>query len=141
MFYLNGYLEGIYYPKQVAQTPNFRHGNANHPLDITMELEPRFVFELPGPEMELRCGIPLRYTVSPWYDYDGLGLPDGYGDVYKEAVHHFSVGVFFTTAFVGMQYPFDITVKYMAAVAGRNDRPIHQVSLTGRVNFKMPGSR
>jgi hypothetical protein len=51
------------------------------------------------------------------------------------------VGVFFTAAFVRMKYPFDITVKYDAPVIGKNDRPVHMVSLLGRVNFMLGGSR
>jgi hypothetical protein len=141
VFSLTGYLEGVYYPRQMTNMRNFFNGAAYHPLDITVELEPRFRHKLAEQGMELRWGLPVTYMVSPWYDYDGLGFSGELGDKMKEPVHRFSVGAFFTAAFVRMAYPFDITVKYTAPVAGRNARPIHQVSLIGRVNFTIGGSR
>jgi hypothetical protein len=134
LFYLNGYIEGIFYPEQAAHTPNFSGRQVYHPLDMTIELDPRFRYGLPGPGMELSWGFPLTYTMSPWINLNRE-------ETEKEEIHRFSAGVFFTAAFVRMKCPFDLTVKYVAPVVGTNDRPIHRVSLTGRVNFDLGGTR
>jgi hypothetical protein len=130
LFYLNMYVEGVYYPEQMARTPNYSRGSVFHPLEISLELDSRFRYALEGPGMELHWGLPLRYGVAPWINLRGTA-----GE--QEMMHRFSVGVFFTAAFVKMAYPFDITVRYEAPVAGKNDRPVHRVSLAGRVNFML----
>jgi hypothetical protein len=128
LFYLNGYAEGVYYPEQMAHTPNFSEGAVDHPLDFTVELEPRFRYELPAAGMELHWGMPLKYRMAPWINREGI-------DFEQEMMHRFSLGVFFRVAFVGMDFPFDIAVRYEAPAAGMNEQPLHEVGLTGRVSF------
>jgi hypothetical protein len=133
-FYLNGYLEGVYYPEQWANQRAYSSRVVYHPLEITLELDSRFRYALEGPGMELHWGLPLAYSAAPWINRNGQG-PE------QEAQHRFSLGLFFTASFVRMAYPFDLTLKYLAPLAGKNDQPVQRIILTGRVNFPLGLSR
>lgn len=127
VFYLNAFAEGIYYPEQHYEGPNYTTRNVYHPLDLYFELEPRFKY-LAGEKTILHFGLPLNLFFAPWINRND---PDA-----MESTLRLSVGMFFTASFSGCEVPFDLSLRYVAPVWGKFDQPIHRVTLLGRLYFK-----
>lgn len=45
-FTLNTYAEAVYYPNQISANPVYGKGMIEHPFDISLEVEPRFKYEM-----------------------------------------------------------------------------------------------
>ena len=130
LFYLNAYIETVYYPRQRLVGPNYGTRSVNHPLDLTFELDSRFRYPLEERGLVLHWGIPLTVNVSPW-----LNREDEAGGM--ETAYNFSVGAFFTVTFAELKFPLDLTLRYSAPVLGQYEQPVHRVTLLGRLNFKL----
>jgi hypothetical protein len=128
LFTLNMFVEGIYYPRQYADTPNFISGTVGHYLDLRGELEGRFQYPLQKAGLVLYWGVPLSLFVAPVYN----ALDPSAGRQMA-----FSAGAYFGLAFSRAPVPLEVFVKYSAPIAGTNDQPIHRISLIGRVSVNI----
>jgi hypothetical protein len=126
LYYLNLYLELVYFPEQWTDNPNYSSRTVDHPLEITMELDNRFRYPLDGGDMVLHWGVPLTYSIAPWADRNQ-------GDEGMKPQYSFSLGAFFMLSFVKMALPFDLSLRYAAPLSGKNEQPIQRVTLMGRV--------
>ncbi|MDR1932300.1 MAG: hypothetical protein LBQ57_05675 [Spirochaetales bacterium] len=125
VYYLNTYLEAVYYPDQWSDNPAYTSRTVYHPLDITLELENRFRYPVDD-TLTLQWGLPLTCGVAPWINRNtgGKGM---------ESQYSFSAGAFFMVSFVKTAVPFDLSLRYSAPFAGRNEQPVHRLTLMGRV--------
>lgn len=130
LFYLNTYVEAVYYPDQRVIGPNYATRSVYHPLDLRFQLDFRFRRALEEKGVELHWGLPLTFFVAPW-----INRNDKAGGM--ESVMHFTPGLFFTAFWPSMKYPFDVSLRYEAPVWGKYELPIHRVSLVGRIYFKL----
>jgi hypothetical protein len=134
LFYLNTYIEVVYYPDQKGDGPNYLYGGrtetrtVSHPLELTFEMEGHFRYQVENSGIVLQAGIPLRYNMAPWIDREG-------DDKAKESQYRFSAGAFFMVSFTGIEFPLDLGLRYLAPLAGKNDQMIHRITLFGRINI------
>ncbi|MDR1900182.1 MAG: hypothetical protein LBQ55_09255 [Treponema sp.] len=136
-FFLNGYTEFIYYPEQRADNPNFGSGRVYHPLDITIEIEPRFVWDV-AEGIRLVAGIPLTYRVAPETTLDGRGLGNDR--------HRFSIGpnagiLLSQFAVRDFSLPFELDLGFDIAAAGKNDAAINRFTLLIKLMPPLPARR
>jgi hypothetical protein len=127
-FLLNVYAQLVYSPEQKSNNPAFDRQMVNHPLDAAFELEPRFRFPLSAGAV-LGGSLPLIFEFSPESQIYGTGLND--------LRWYFTIGPAFTAAFPALKFPFEITVQYRPPIIGLNRSALHEVRLSGKVNFPL----
>jgi len=121
-FYVNLYAEGIYYPPQKSDNPVFNTGLVKHNMELTGEIEPRFVVTLE--KVTLRGGLSGRFFSAPLMNSADANATDQYC---------FSAGTNFSVLITDMKAPLEILVGYNVPIVGKNVNPFHKVNLTFRV--------
>jgi hypothetical protein len=129
IFTFNVFAEGIVYPSQYADTPNYAPRTVKHPVDLRFELEPRFQYPIEKAGINLLWGIPLAFSVSPV-------LNSNDNDAAAVACS-FNPGAWFGVGFTRTPVPIEVTAHYAAALVGINAEPLHRVSLIGRVTIPL----
>jgi hypothetical protein len=124
-FFLNGTLEVFYYPEQRLKNPSFGgDGKVNHPVDIALEIEPRFHISLKEGAVVLKTGLPLTYKVGPATKFNGYSLGD---------THNFTISPNFSALFPKMALPFEFALRYDVPVVGKNEAAINRVTLLAKL--------
>ena len=116
-FFVNTYLEGIFYPLQWSYNPLFKTNLVNHFLDITTEVKMHFQFALKK-GIVLKTGIPLTFFAAPMMNSRDSNA--------KDSQLCFGSGLYF-----GMVFPklIDFTIRYHAPIVGKNTEPVHRIDL------------
>lgn len=122
LFTLNAFAEGIYYPRQYADTPNFSPVVVEHYMDLNGELEGRFRYPVEKAGIILYWGLPIGLFVSPVYNAEDPAAAD--------RQMRFQAGAYFGVGFT--RIPLELFVKYNAPITGLNDQPVHRISLSAR---------
>jgi len=121
-FTLNIYAETVYYPRQISANAFYGKGMIEHPLDFSLEVEPRFKYEMKN-ENIFKAGIPIHAFYSPV-----INAADNSADAMQYCL---TAG-----AYIGMSStknlrpPFrewEIDLRYDAAVVGKNVDPMHRI--------------
>jgi hypothetical protein len=125
IFTLNAFMEWNIYPYQWADTPNYAEGAVGHYFDMVGELEGRFQYPLETAGLNLYWGVPLRFSLAPFINTNDANAGD--------LQYCFTTGLYAGLGFMRTPEPIELFVRYAAPAAGKNDQPIHRVSLLGRV--------
>jgi hypothetical protein len=134
-FFLNGYTGVTYYPEQRINNPNFANSRVYQLIDISIELEPRFIWDVAA-GIRITAGIPLTYTVSPETLLNSGGRDR----------HRFSVGpnagiLFSNLAIKDYVLPFEIDLGFDIAAAGMNDAALNRFTLLIKLMPPLPARR
>jgi hypothetical protein len=122
-FYVNAYIEGVYYPSQWSDNSAYNSYVVEHNLDFTGEIEARFIVPFDS-GVTIKGGLFGRYFYAPFLN----AANENSGDQYN-----LSAGTHFDILFRNLANPIEISVGYVAPILGRNINPIHRVSLTFRI--------
>ena len=125
-FFVNFYLEGIYYPKQWTYNPAYKSYMVDHPVDINSELEIHFNYPLRN-SMVLKGGVSASFFIAPIMDSNDSNATSQYC---------FSSGLYFGAE---LSPSLDLMIRYHAPITGKNTEPVHLVTLVARYLFS--GSR
>ena len=119
-FFVNAYLEGVYYPLQWSYNPLFKTNLVNHFLDITTEVEMHFQFSLKN-GIILKGGIPVNFFIAPMINANDNNA--------RESQYCFGSGVYVGMVFKQQHMAMDLTIRYHAPIVGINTEPVHRVDL------------
>jgi hypothetical protein len=121
-FTLNTYAEAVYYPNQISANSVYGKGMIEHPLDFSLEVEPRFKYEMKNLNV-FKAGIPIRAFFSP-----AINMANNKTDAVQYSL---TAGAYIGMASTrNLKPPFrewEIDLRYDAAVVGLNVDPIHRV--------------
>ena len=120
LFFVNVYLEGIYYPKQWTYNPAYKTHLVNHLVDITPEIEVHFRYPLQNKNIALKAGLSASFFIAPIMNSN---------DDDATSQYRFCGGAYFGAEFGPS---FDLMVSYLFPVAGKNTEPVHLASLVAR---------
>ncbi|MDR2159221.1 MAG: hypothetical protein LBP23_04030 [Treponema sp.] len=112
-------------PEQASTNPAFRRGFVRHPLDLRLELEPRFAYPVPNGVI---VTLPLRYEMSVESKVRGVSLGD--------EGHVLSLGLGCAALIRSVPLPFEAGVKFLAPLyrANRPDLIMH-LELYGKIEL------
>ncbi|MCL2481494.1 MAG: hypothetical protein FWF38_07270 [Spirochaetaceae bacterium] len=123
LFFVNVYLEGIYYPKQWTYNPAYKTHLVEHPIDINSELEVHFRYPLKNSAIALKGGLSAAFFIAPVMNSRDDDATNQYC---------FSTGMYFATEF---SPSFDLALRYRFPITGINTEPVHLVSIVARYLF------
>ena len=121
-FFINVYLEGIYYPKQWTYNPAYKTNLVDHPIDLTPEIEFHFNYPLEN-GIVLKGGLSGTFFIAPVMNSNDSDASNQY---------RFSAGAYFGAAFTPA---FDVLIRYSFPVTGVNTEPVHLGSIVARYLF------
>jgi len=121
-FYLNLFVEGIFYPPQYTDNEVFYGNWTRHYLDLTEELEAHFEFTAKN-GVRIKFGFPIRFFYAPYMNDS---------DDYATTQYSLSSGVYFAVI-TPSHYPVEIILKYNANILGQNVNQVHR----GGIIFKI----
>ena len=123
LFFVNVYVEGIYYPKQWTYNPAYKTNLVDHPLDINSELEIHFRYPLQNSSIALKGGLSAAFFIAPTMNSNDSDATNQYC---------FSTGLSFGAEF---SPSFDLALRYRFPITGINTEPVHLVSIVARYLF------
>jgi len=123
-FTLNTYAEAVYYPPQISANPVYGGGMIEHPLDFSVEVEPRFKKTLKNANV-FKAGIPIRVFYSPSVNMANNATDKPQYSLTAGAY----VGIVSTLALRYMFREVEIDLHYDAAIVGENVDPLHRVGV------------
>jgi hypothetical protein len=124
LFQVNLSTTACYYPKQISGNPAFSRQSVDHPLDLRIELEPRFNFLLPR---GIVLTLPAVYEFSPRSHVRGQALED--------ERHGLSLGLGYTIAIQDVSLPFEVGMKFLAPLYGVSGSRVQRIELTGKIDI------
>jgi hypothetical protein len=128
LFHLNLEALALLNPEQASRNPNFtpRMASVKHPLDLSLELEPRFRVLSPNGVI---FSLPLVYEYAAETEVRGAGLGDGR--------HFLSLGFAYTIVVRDAALPFEAGLRCFVPLYGANQIRLQRVELTGRLEIPL----
>jgi hypothetical protein len=122
LFQLNGLVSASFFPEQASDNPAFFRQAVSHPLDLSVELEPKLTFLSPGGVI---LSFPLVYEFSAESSIRGLPLGD--------EQQLLSLGLGFAFAIREAALPFDLGLRFLAPFYHKNSPRLQRLELTGKI--------
>jgi hypothetical protein len=124
-FQVNGTFGFLYNPRQPSNNPRFLRQTADHPFDLSGELEPRFTRHTSGGGFSFI--LPLAYSESPESSVPGFSLND--------RRRLLSLGAGYIMAVRKAPWPFELRCRLLFPLYGVNESRIVTLSLSCRVDI------
>jgi len=121
-FYINLYVEGVFYPAQYTDNSIFYGSWTRHYLDLTSELEMHIVIPLENDAI-LKFGAPVRFFYAPFMNDS---------DEYATNQYVLSTGAYFGVI-TPTRYPVEAYLRYTVHLLGHNIKQVHRGSVIIKV--------
>jgi hypothetical protein len=130
-FHLNLGAAALLSPEQASQNPNFtpRLRSVEHPLDLSIELEPRFRVLNPSGVI---FSLPLVYEYSAETRIRETALGDGR--------HFLSLGIGYTMVIRNAALPFEVGMRCFMPLYGVNQIRLQRMEFTGKIEIPLFGA-